>query len=51
MHIMACMWFQLSVYEEKILSNNHSWMRQRFQDIAETTKLNEGHSEEEVRNC
>ncbi|GMI04558.1 hypothetical protein TrLO_g110 [Triparma laevis f. longispina] len=49
MHIMACMWFQLSVYEEKILSNNHSWMRQRFQDIAETTKLNEGHSEEEIQ--
>ena len=28
MHIMACMWFQLSDYEEEHMGNSNSWMKQ-----------------------
>mmetsp|Transcript_20916 Transcript_20916/g.43653 ORF Transcript_20916/g.43653 Transcript_20916/m.43653 type:complete len:1063 (+) Transcript_20916:197-3385(+) len=33
MHILACMWYQLSFYEEKHLHDNHSWMRNRLENI------------------
>ena len=33
MHIMACMWYQLSFYEEKYLDDNHSWMRHKLEGI------------------
>ena len=32
-HIMACAWFQISLYEEKYLPNNHSWMKNKMVSI------------------
>jgi len=42
MHIMACMWYQLSFYEEKYLSDNHSWMRHKLEGIVQAQSWDEG---------